>query len=106
VPSVNTLNPKKENATLFGEVVWCFSWKAQGGITMPYTFSVIYMACQTCQSKIHCDECEARLEEAMMRLNGVRGASFQMARKELLIDAEQSEDDLLDALEDLGIFTN
>ena len=73
---------------------------------MPYTFSVIYMACQTCQSKIHCDECEARLEEAMMRLNGVRGASLQMARKELLIDAEQSEDDLLDALEDLGLFAN
>jgi copper chaperone CopZ len=98
--------PKKGNAARFGEVVWCFSLKTQGGITMPYTFSVIYMACQTCQSKIHCDECEARLEEAMMRLNGVRGASLQMARKELLIDAEQSEDDLLDALEDLGLFAN
>ena len=62
---------------------------------MPYTFSVTYMACQTCQSKINCDECEARREEAMMRLNGVRGASLQMAKKELLIDAEQSADDLL-----------
>ena len=73
---------------------------------MPYTFSATYMACQTCQSKIHCDECETRLEETMMRLNGVHGASLQMAKKELLIDAEQGEEDLMDALEDLGIFAN
>ncbi len=73
---------------------------------MPYTFSVTYMACQTCQSKVHCDECEARLEEAMMRLSGVRSASLQIAKQELLVNAEQSEDDLLDALEDLGIFAN
>ena len=72
---------------------------------MLYTFSVTYMACQSCTAKIRCDECETRLEEALMRLNGVHGASLQMAKKELLIDAAQDEDDLLDALEDLGLFT-
>ena len=73
---------------------------------MTHTFSISYMACQTCQSKIHCDECEKRLEEAMMRLSGVRGASLQMAKKELLIDADISKEDLADALEDLGIFAD
>jgi hypothetical protein len=48
---------------------------------MTYTFSISYIGCQTCQSKIHCDECEKRLEEAMMRLSGVKGASLQMAKK-------------------------
>ena len=73
---------------------------------MTHTFSISYIACQTCQSKIHCDECEKRLEEAMMRLSGVRGASLQMAKKELLIDADISKEDLADALEDLGIFAD
>lgn len=72
---------------------------------MPYTFSATYMACQTCKSKIHCGECETRLEETMMRLNGVHGASLQMAKKELLIDAEQGEEDLMDARWRIWVFS-
>ena len=71
---------------------------------MTYNLSISYIACQTCHARIHCDECEKRLEEALMRIQGVRGASIQMARKQILADADMNEDDLLDCLEEIGIF--
>ncbi len=73
---------------------------------MTYTFPITYMACQTCQSRMGCDDCESCLERAMMRINGIHGASLQMAKKELLIDAELNEGQLADCLEDLGLFVN
>lgn len=71
---------------------------------MTHTYKISYIACQSCQSKVHCDECEKRLEEAIMRLSGVHGASVQLSRKTLLVDGQTDEDTLLDALEDIGIF--
>ena len=53
---------------------------------------------------MHCEECEKRLEEAIMRLSGVHGASLQIANKTLLVDGQMDEDTLVDALEDVGIF--
>ena len=43
---------------------------------MTYTLKVSYVGCQTCHARVNCDECEKRLEEAMMRLQGVHGASL------------------------------
>ena len=71
---------------------------------MTYTFKISYISCQNCQAKVHCDECEKRLEEAIMRLSGVYGASLQIANKTLLVDGQLNEDTLVDALEDSGIF--
>ena len=71
---------------------------------MTYTFKISYISCQNCQAKVHCDECEKRLEEAIMRLSGVHGASLQIANKTLLVDGQMDEDTLVDALEDIGIF--
>lgn len=72
---------------------------------MTYTYSITYLPCQICNARVHCEECERQLEKAIMRISGVRGASVQMAKKALLVDAVIDEDTLLDALEDLGIFT-
>ena len=66
--------------------------------------NITYIACQTCHAKINCGECEKQLEEALMRMQGVRGASIQMAQKQILVDAELDEDELLDCLEEIGIF--
>jgi hypothetical protein len=71
---------------------------------MTYTLKVSYVGCQTCHARVNCDECEKRLEEAMMRLQCVHGASLMLPRKILLIDADQTEDELVEQLEDLGIF--
>ena len=73
---------------------------------MTYTFPIIYMACQTCKSRVNCDDCESCLESAMMRISGIHGASVQMAKKELLIDTALDEGQLADCLEDLGVFVN
>ena len=32
---------------------------------MTHSLSISYLACQTCHAKVHCDECEKRLEEAL-----------------------------------------
>ena len=71
---------------------------------MTYTLKVSYVGCQTCHARLNCDECEKRLEEAMMRLQGVYGASLMLPRKILLIDADQTEDELVEQLGDLGVF--
>ena len=73
---------------------------------MTYTFPITYMACQTCKSRVNCDDCESCLESAMMRISGIHGASLQMAKKELLIDTALDEGQLADCLEDLGVFVN
>ena len=71
---------------------------------MTYTFKISYISCQTCHAKVHCDECEKRLEDAIMRLSDVHGASLRIANKTLLVDGQMDEDALVDALEDIGIF--
>ena len=73
---------------------------------MTYTLPITYMACQTCKSRVNCDDCESCLESAMMRISGIHGASLQMAKKELLIDTALDEGKLADCLEDLGVFVN
>ena len=73
---------------------------------MTYIFPITYMACQTCKSRVYCDDCESCLESAMMRISGIHGASVQMAKKELLIDTALDEGQLADCLEDLGVFVN
>ena len=71
---------------------------------MTHSLSISYLACQTCHAKIHCDECEKRLEEALMRMQGINGASIQMAAKQCLVDGDIDADTLEEVLEDLGIF--
>lgn len=48
---------------------------------MTYTLPITYMACQTCKSRVNCDDCESCLESAMMRISGIHGASVQMAKR-------------------------
>lgn len=71
---------------------------------MKYEFDVSYMACQTCTSKIHCEKCEKEIEESMLKLDGVNEATIKIIEKRMVIDAEVDEDDLIDALEALGVF--
>ena len=73
---------------------------------MTHNLSISYLACQTCHAKVHCDECEKRLAEALMRMQGINSASIQIAARQALIDGSIDADTLEEALEDLGIFIN
>ena len=72
---------------------------------MTHTISITYIACQTCHAKIHCEECEKRLEEALMRVQGINGASVKLGPKQVVVDGLVDMDALEEILEDLGLFT-
>ncbi len=71
-------------------------------MTVNHAFT--YLDCQKCKVRIHCDDCEKRLTEALLRIRGIRSADIQMAAKCLSVDLDQNADTLEEALEDLGIF--
>lgn len=68
------------------------------------TIHFIYLDCQKCKERIHCDFCENHLGEALMRIRGIRSAEIQMATKCLSIDTDLDMDTLEEDLEDIGIF--
>lgn len=71
---------------------------------MTYTIGITYVGCQNCQARVHCEECEERLSQMLMRLEGVNGAVVQIANKQLMIDGDIDYDTLEEALENVGIF--
>lgn len=71
---------------------------------MTYTIDISYIGCQSCQARVHCEECEERLSQMLMRLEGVNGAVVQMANRQLMIDADLDRSAMEEALEDVGIF--
>ena len=85
IAMVEYAQTNQRNATLFGEVVWYFQPKEKN---MTYSFPITYVACQGCHERINCSHCENRLEEMLMRCKGVHGASIQIAKGLLFVDAE------------------
>ena len=90
-----------EDATLFGDEVWCFSYRANaglpgytpkirsakiGGNTMTANFT--YLDCQKCNERTHCNDCESRLTEVLLRITGIQSADIQMARKHLSVNTK------------------
>ena len=71
---------------------------------MTYTIDISYVGCQSCQARFHCEECEERLSQMLMRLEGVNGAVVQIANNQLMIDGDIDRDILEEALENVGIF--
>ena len=73
---------------------------------MIYNTSVTYMSCQTCQAKIHCEECAKRLEEALQAVEGVHRVRVDMPKQLLEADAALSADDFAELLEEHGLFSD
>lgn len=72
---------------------------------MEFTYHVTYMKCQSCDAKIHCDQCSSEALASLKRSPGVEDAFVDLEKKLVRISG-QDEDALLDALDDLGIFTD
>lgn len=73
---------------------------------MTGNYDITYLPCQTCRERVNCDQCASLLEQALMRVEGVRGAAIQMATRQVFVDADMGESDLLDCFEDIGIFVD
>ena len=74
----------------------------QETIAVKYTFT--YIECQKCKEHVHCDDCEQRLTEALLRISGIQSAEIKMAAKSLSVDTAYDADTLEEALEEVGIF--
>lgn len=70
---------------------------------MTKTYSFSYVGCRGCKAGSQCGQCETRLEEAIMGLDGITGAAVQMGAKQLTVDGSMGEDKLLTSFEHIGI---
>ena len=68
------------------------------------TANFTYLDCQKCNERTHCDDCEARLTEVLLRITGIQSADIQMARKHLSVNTKMEADKMEEILENLGIF--
>lgn len=68
------------------------------------TFS--YLACQTCQAKIHCDRCGEEVASSLMNMDGVERVEMNMKAKSLIVSGAVDVDDLEIKLEDLGLLVD
>lgn len=64
------------------------------------TANFTYLDCQKCNERIHCDDCEARLTEVLLRITGIQSADIQMARKHLSVNTEMEADKMEEILPD------
>ena len=73
---------------------------------MKHEYEITFLNCQSCSAKIHCDDCAATLKERLA-LRGMREIEIDIPKKQLSLVAEDMDEfDLLDLLEDLGIFAD
>lgn len=71
---------------------------------MTANYSFTYLDCQKCTARIHCDECESRLAEALTRISRIHSVKLEMAKKQIVLGTELDPEELEEMLEDLGIF--
>jgi len=73
---------------------------------MVYQYPFDYLSCQSCTAKIHCDDCTAQLHQRLTKNAGLTYVDIDMAAKRMCIRTDDSldEDELLDLLEDAGVF--
>ena len=69
---------------------------------MNHQITFLYLACQTCQAKIHCEQCGADVTNALLQMDGIDSVAINMVVKTLAVSGNISGDDLEMKLEDLG----
>lgn len=70
---------------------------------MIYTYDFSYLSCQSCSAKIHCSDCAEKLRERLERT--LASVQIDMPNGMIRIEADNlPESDLLDLLEDAGVF--
>lgn len=73
---------------------------------MNYSYDISFLTCQSCTAKIHCDDCSATLRERLLGRPGIQAAEVDVSKRRLLVSTDMDADDLLDLLENLGVFAD
>ena len=69
---------------------------------MNHQITFLYLACQTCQAKIHCEQCGEDVTNSLLQMGGVDSVALNMVAKTLTVSGNISSDDLEMKLEDFG----
>lgn len=74
---------------------------------MNYEFEITYLACQSCTAKIHCERCGADLVERLLKKGGAATICIDIPKRHMTLQSDHwDEMDLLDAMEDIGLFAD
>ena len=74
---------------------------------MKLEYAINYLACQSCTAKIHCEKCAAELTERLQKQRGVSDVQIDIPARRMSLQADGLDEmDLLDMLEDAGIFAD
>ena len=74
---------------------------------MKLEYAITYLACQSCTAKIHCEKCAAELTERLQKQRGVSDVQIDSPARRMSLQADGLDEmDLLDMLEDAGIFAD
>lgn len=74
---------------------------------MKLEYAITYLACQSCTAKIHCEKCAAELTERLQKQRGVSDVQIDIPARRMSLQADGLDEmDLLDMLEDAGIFAD
>lgn len=74
---------------------------------MKLEYAITYLACQSCTAKIHCEKCAAELTERLQKQRGVSAVQIDIPARRMSLQADGLDEmDLLDMLEDAGIFAD
>ena len=71
---------------------------------MNCNYEITYLKCQSCTAKIHCEDCAAEIQERLLK-QGVK-AHIDIPNRAARIETGMDEDDLLDLLEEIGVFAD
>ena len=70
-----------------------------------HEYEISYLKCQSCTAKIHCEQCAGELKERLLGMGGILRAELDIPARRLQISfSGMDEMDLLDMLEETGIF--
>ena len=71
---------------------------------MIHQFAVSLHSCGSCVSHSHCPACFERAVEDLLCKSGIRTASSEPRKKCLTLTSSMSREDLIDLMDDMGIF--
>lgn len=74
---------------------------------MKLEYAITYLACQSCTAKIHCEKCAAELTERLQKQRGVTDVQIDIPARRISLQTDGLDEmDLLDMLEDAGVFAD
>lgn len=74
---------------------------------MKHSYAFVYLPCQSCTAKIHCEKCADEIKERLLKETVFQRVEIDIANKQMSLETTGlDETDLLDMLEDAGVFTD